>query len=62
GAQRESLLIFTLVLPVPWCINRRLYHIASVRAVVSTPAEKRRAVLIDSLIFGLFPLLCYPNL
>ncbi|KAJ7080034.1 hypothetical protein C8R44DRAFT_819438 [Mycena epipterygia] len=44
------------------CINRHLYHIASVRAVVITPAEKRRAVLIDSLICGLFPLLCYPNL
>ncbi|KAJ7611055.1 fungal pheromone STE3G-protein-coupled receptor, partial [Mycena polygramma] len=39
------------------CINRRLYHIASVRAVVVTHAEKRRAVLIDSLICGLFPLL-----
>ncbi|KAJ7661859.1 pheromone A receptor-domain-containing protein [Mycena rosella] len=37
------------------CINRRLYHIASVRDVVVTAAEKRRAVLIDSLICGLFP-------
>ncbi|KAJ7732209.1 pheromone A receptor-domain-containing protein [Mycena maculata] len=37
------------------CINRRLYHIASVRCVVITKAEKRRAVLIDSLICGLFP-------
>ncbi|KAJ7034233.1 fungal pheromone STE3G-protein-coupled receptor [Mycena alexandri] len=37
------------------CINRRLYHIATVRAVVITKAEKRRAVLIDSLICGLFP-------
>ncbi|KAJ7790722.1 fungal pheromone STE3G-protein-coupled receptor, partial [Mycena leptocephala] len=37
------------------CINRRLYHIASVRAVVITKAEKARAVLIDSLICGLFP-------
>ncbi|KAJ7080047.1 GPCR fungal pheromone mating factor [Mycena epipterygia] len=38
------------------CINRRLYHIASVRAVVITPAE-HRVLLIDSLICGLFPLL-----
>ncbi|KAJ7436171.1 pheromone A receptor-domain-containing protein [Mycena galericulata] len=37
------------------CINRRLYHIASVRTVTITKAEKRRAVLIDSLICGLFP-------
>ncbi|KAJ7711550.1 pheromone A receptor-domain-containing protein [Mycena metata] len=37
------------------CINRRLYHIATVQAVVVTKAEKRRAVLIDSLICGLFP-------
>ncbi|KAJ7475477.1 pheromone A receptor-domain-containing protein [Mycena galericulata] len=35
-------------------INRRLYHIASVRTVVITNCEKYRAVLIDSLICGLF--------
>ncbi|KAJ7807360.1 STE3-domain-containing protein [Mycena olivaceomarginata] len=37
------------------CINRRLYQIATVRTVVITRADKRRAVLIDSLICGLFP-------
>ncbi|KAJ7088336.1 GPCR fungal pheromone mating factor, partial [Mycena epipterygia] len=42
---------------VSLCINRRLYHIASVRAVVITPAEKRRAVLIDLFICGLLPFL-----
>ncbi|KAF5342932.1 hypothetical protein D9758_014955 [Tetrapyrgos nigripes] len=39
------------------CINRRLYKIATVQAVSITPAEKRRAVLIDSLICLLFPLI-----
>ncbi|KAJ7231512.1 pheromone A receptor-domain-containing protein [Mycena rebaudengoi] len=39
------------------CINRRLYHIASVSAVTITRAEKFRAVLIDSLICVLFPLI-----
>lgn len=29
------------------CINRRLYHIASVRTVTVTRAEKRRAILVD---------------
>ncbi|KAJ6463099.1 pheromone A receptor-domain-containing protein [Mycena vulgaris] len=40
------------------CINRRLYHIASMRTIVITEAEKRRVVLIDSLTFRLFPGLC----
>ncbi|KAJ6468598.1 putative fungal pheromone GPCR, STE3-type [Mycena vulgaris] len=38
------------------CINRRLYQIASVKTVSITPAEKRRAALIDTLICVLFPL------
>ncbi|KAK0421958.1 pheromone A receptor-domain-containing protein [Armillaria borealis] len=38
------------------CIQRRLYQIASVRAVSVTRAEKRRAILVDSLICVLFPL------
>ncbi|KAH7882764.1 pheromone A receptor-domain-containing protein [Phlebopus sp. FC_14] len=38
------------------CINRRLYNIAKVQAVTITRAEKRRAILIDSLICVLFPL------
>ncbi|KAF7296742.1 Pheromone receptor [Mycena indigotica] len=38
------------------CINRRLYQIASVKAVSITPAEKRRAILVDTLICVLFPL------
>lgn len=29
------------------CINRRLYHIASVRSVTVTKAEKRRAIMVD---------------
>ncbi|KAF9447642.1 STE3-domain-containing protein [Macrolepiota fuliginosa MF-IS2] len=29
------------------CINRRLYHIASVRAVTVTKAEKRRQIMVD---------------
>ncbi|GLB44322.1 putative pheromone receptor [Lyophyllum shimeji] len=29
------------------CINRRLYHIASVRSVTTTKAEKRRAIMVD---------------
>lgn len=29
------------------CINRRLYHIATVRSVTITRAEKRRAVMVD---------------
>ncbi|KAJ7440959.1 pheromone receptor Rcb2 B44 [Mycena latifolia] len=39
------------------CIVRRLYTIASVQSVSISRAEKRRAVLIDSLICVLFPLL-----
>ncbi|KAJ7453723.1 pheromone receptor, partial [Mycena latifolia] len=42
------------------CINRRLYHIASVKSVSISPAEKRRAALIDTLICVLFPLLYLP--
>ncbi|KAF8833463.1 STE3-domain-containing protein [Paxillus ammoniavirescens] len=38
------------------CINRRLYHIARVHAVTITRAEKRRAVLIDTLICVLWPI------
>ncbi|KAJ7902933.1 fungal pheromone STE3G-protein-coupled receptor, partial [Mycena leptocephala] len=38
------------------CINRRLYQIASVKAVTISAAEKRRAALIDALICVLFPL------
>ncbi|KAJ6463101.1 pheromone A receptor-domain-containing protein [Mycena vulgaris] len=38
------------------CINRQLYQIASVKTVLITPAEKRRAALIDALICVLFPL------
>ncbi len=29
------------------CINRRLYHIASVRSVTITKAEKRRQIMVD---------------
>jgi Pheromone A receptor len=32
------------------CINRRLYKIATVKAVMITRSEKRRAVIIDLLI------------
>ena len=32
------------------CINRRLYHIATIKAVTITPSEKRRAVIVDLLI------------
>ncbi|KAI6007105.1 pheromone A receptor-domain-containing protein [Pisolithus albus] len=39
------------------CINRRLYKIAKVQAVMVTRAEKRRAVLIDTLICVLFPII-----
>ena len=56
------------------CINRRLYKIARMHAVAVTraevrtllsigsacliPCQKRRAILIDSLICVLFPLIC----
>jgi len=40
------------------CINRRLYLIAKVHAVSVTKADKRRSILIDSLICVLFPMLC----
>ncbi|RDX44930.1 STE3-domain-containing protein [Lentinus brumalis] len=39
------------------CINQRLYNIAKVQAVMVTKAEKRRAVMIDTLICVLFPIL-----
>ncbi|OJA20279.1 mating type pheromone receptor 2 [Rhizopogon vesiculosus] len=38
------------------CINRRLYYIAKVHAVTVTKAEKRRAILVDTLICVLFPM------
>ncbi|GLB44318.1 putative pheromone [Lyophyllum shimeji] len=39
------------------CINKRLYHIASVQSVGVSRAEKRRAILIDTLICVLFPVI-----
>ncbi|TRM58341.1 pheromone A receptor-domain-containing protein [Schizophyllum amplum] len=39
------------------CIVRRLYSIAKVQAVSSTRAEKFRAIMVDSLICVLFPIL-----
>ncbi|OAX32935.1 STE3-domain-containing protein [Rhizopogon vinicolor AM-OR11-026] len=39
------------------CINRRLYYIAKVHAVTVTKAEKRRAILVDTLICVVFPLM-----
>ncbi|KIM42063.1 hypothetical protein M413DRAFT_143772 [Hebeloma cylindrosporum] len=38
------------------CINRRLYYIASIQTASITGTEKRRAVLLDSLICLVFPL------
>ncbi|KAL1741337.1 pheromone A receptor-domain-containing protein [Schizophyllum fasciatum] len=38
------------------CIIRRLYHIAKVRAVSHTRAEKMRIIIIDALICVLFPM------
>ena len=32
------------------CINRRLYKIATAKAVMATPSENRRVVIIDLLI------------
>ncbi|KAI0946027.1 hypothetical protein AcV7_010116 [Taiwanofungus camphoratus] len=40
------------------CINRRLYLIARLHAISVTRAEKRRAILVDSLICVLFPIIC----
>ncbi|KAI0944381.1 pheromone B alpha 3 receptor [Taiwanofungus camphoratus] len=40
------------------CINRRLYKIARLHAVTVTRSEKRRAILIDTLICVLFPIIC----
>ena len=39
------------------CINRRLYKIATMKAVVFTPSEKRRAVIYDLLIGVGIPIL-----
>ncbi|KAJ8515210.1 hypothetical protein ONZ45_g7353 [Pleurotus djamor] len=39
------------------CINRRLYHIASVQTVSVSHAEKRREILIDTFICVLFPMI-----
>lgn len=39
------------------CINRRLHKIAKLQAVTVTRAEKRRAVLTDTLICVLFPIM-----
>jgi pheromone a factor receptor len=39
-----------LIIAIPaasLCINRRLYHIASVRTVTNSKADKRRAVMVD---------------
>ncbi|KAJ7051652.1 pheromone A receptor-domain-containing protein [Mycena amicta] len=38
------------------CINRRLYKIARVQAVSVSPSEKRRAILIDTVICVIFPI------
>ncbi|KAH9911223.1 fungal pheromone STE3G-protein-coupled receptor [Fomitopsis serialis] len=40
------------------CINRRLYLIARMGATTVTKAEKRRAILVDTLICVLFPIIC----
>ncbi|KAJ7189820.1 putative pheromone receptor [Mycena pura] len=42
------------------CINRRLYHIAAVRAVSKTRAERRRAICIDLAITVGLPVLQIP--
>ncbi|KAJ8502461.1 hypothetical protein ONZ45_g11738 [Pleurotus djamor] len=39
------------------CINRRLYHIASIQAVSVSRSEKRRDVLIDTAICVVFPII-----
>ncbi|KAJ7251228.1 pheromone A receptor-domain-containing protein [Mycena rebaudengoi] len=39
-----------------FCINRCLYNIANIRTISVSKAEKRRSVVIDSLICGLFPI------
>ncbi|KAG1793536.1 GPCR fungal pheromone mating factor [Suillus plorans] len=39
------------------CINRRLYNIAKTHAVAFTDEAKRRAILIDTLICVLFPMI-----
>jgi pheromone a factor receptor len=42
------------------CINRRLYHIASIRTVTVSRSEKRRAILVDLAIGLGIPLLAIP--
>nr|AGG68705.1 putative pheromone receptor [Flammulina velutipes]QPK40832.1 putative pheromone receptor [Flammulina velutipes] len=42
------------------CINRRLYHIASVQNVSITTKDKRRAILYDTLICIVFPMIFIP--
>lgn len=39
------------------CINRRLYKIATTKAVMVTPAEKRRGIIVDLLIGVGIPIL-----
>ncbi|KAJ3832839.1 pheromone receptor [Lentinula raphanica] len=47
----------TVALPAAsFCIVRRLYGIAAIRSASISYAQKRRAVIIDSLICGLWPL------
>ena len=46
----SSKLIVGVAVAIPaasLCINRRLYHIASVKSVTVTKAEKRRQVMVD---------------
>ncbi|KAF7374515.1 Pheromone B alpha 1 receptor [Mycena sanguinolenta] len=52
---------FNLAIPAcSLCINRRLYHIASVRTVTKTHSEKRKAIMIDLLIGLGLPILQIP--
>ena len=46
----SSKLIVGVAVAIPaasLCINRRLYHIASVKSVTVTKAEKRRQIMVD---------------
>ncbi|KAI0702581.1 STE3-domain-containing protein [Earliella scabrosa] len=40
------------------CISRRLYNISRVSNVLTTRAQKRRVILVDSLLCVLFPIIC----
>ncbi|KAJ6457135.1 pheromone B alpha 1 receptor, partial [Mycena vitilis] len=52
---------FNLAIPAcSLCINRRLYHIASVRSVRKSKSEKRKAIMIDLAIGLGLPLLQIP--